>query len=100
MIDTVELVVAQGPLETVHCKTVVAPAVSPVTVEVGEVGVVTVPVPLTTLQTPLPKAGAVAPRVAVVEQTVWLLPATEADGAWNTVIDWVVVQYPNEYVTV
>ena len=78
---TVALVDVQGPLETVHCRVVVCPGVSPVIVDVGAEGVVTTPGPLKMLQAPVPKAGAVAPRVAVVAHTVWFEPAMAADGA-------------------
>ena len=47
----------QAPLVIVHLSVVVLPAVTPVTVEVGEVGVVIVPGPLTTVHTPVPITG-------------------------------------------
>ena len=54
------------PLVTVHLNVDEAPGVKPVTPEVGLVGLVTVPVPETTVQAPVPIVGAVAASVAVV----------------------------------
>jgi hypothetical protein len=51
------------PLEIVHRKVAVLPAVMPVTPEVAEVAVVIVAVPLTTLQVPVPTVGALPERV-------------------------------------
>ena len=47
----------QAPLEIVHRSTVVAPATNPVTVEVGEAGVVTEPAPEITVHSPVPTVG-------------------------------------------
>ena len=47
----------QTPLVTVHLNTAVVPAGTPVTVVVGEVGVVMVAVPLTSVHKPVPGAG-------------------------------------------
>ena len=44
------------------------PTIKPVTVEVGELGVVIVAVPLTTVQVPIPKAGVFPANVAVDAQ--------------------------------
>ena len=42
-----------------------------------------VPVPLKTLQEPVPTVGRSAERVALVPQTLWLVPATELLGNWS-----------------
>ena len=51
-------------------RNVLVPKLNPVTPEVGEVGVVTTPVPVTTVQNPVPIVGAFPASVAVVVQTV------------------------------
>ena len=57
------------PLVVVH-RNVLIPTLNPVTPEVGEAGMVTVALPATTVQTPVPTIGAFPLRVAVVTQTV------------------------------
>lgn len=58
---TVSLVdLPQGPLLIVQTKAVLWPGVKPVTADVGDAGLVTVPVPLTTVQVPVPNAGLLA----------------------------------------
>lgn len=57
---------AQEPLEIVQRSTEEAPIVSPVTPEVANAGVVTTAVPDTTDHTPVPEAGTLPARVAVV----------------------------------
>ena len=69
----------QVPLVIVHTN-VFTPVVSPVTPEVGLVGVVTTPVPAVTVHAPVPTVGAFAARVAVAEQIVWSGPAAAAVG--------------------
>ena len=59
----------QVPLLIVQVK-VFTPVVIPVTPDDGLVGVVTVPVPAVTVQSPVPIAGVLAARVAVGEQIV------------------------------
>ena len=59
----------QVPLLMVHTK-VFNPVVIPVTPLVGFAGVVTVPVPANTVQTPVPIVGVLAAKVAVGSQIV------------------------------
>ncbi len=49
---------------------VFTPVVNPVTPLVGELGVVTTPVPAVTVQAPVPTTGVLAASVAVGEQIV------------------------------
>ena len=49
---------------------VFAPTPSPVTVEVGELGIVIVPDPLTNVHVPLPTVGVLPAKVAVATQTL------------------------------
>ena len=60
---------AHVPLLMVHTK-VFSPVVMPVTPLVGFDGVVTVPVPANTVQTPVPITGVLAAKVAVGAQIV------------------------------
>ena len=59
----------QVPLVIVHTK-VFTPVVKPVTPLVGELGVVTTPVPAVTVHAPVPTVGALAANVAVAEHIV------------------------------
>ena len=59
----------QVPLLIVQTN-VFTPVVKPVTPDVGEVGVVTTPVPAVTVHAPVPIAGVLAASVAVAEQIV------------------------------
>ena len=59
---------------------VFAPTVNPVTPDVGELGVVTLALPAITVHAPVPTEGVFPARVAVVEQTVWSVPALEVVG--------------------
>ena len=59
----------QGGLSIVHWK-VLEPIARPVTPDVGEDGVVTVPVPLIKVHVPVPVVGVFAASVAVVPQIV------------------------------
>ncbi len=59
----------QVPLVIVQTK-VFTPVVNPVTPLVGELGVVTTPVPAVTVQVPVPTTGVFAASVAVGEQIV------------------------------
>ena len=56
---------AHTPLEMGHLKVALDPAASPVTVVVGEDGVVMVAVPVTSDQVPVPTAGELADMVNV-----------------------------------
>lgn len=72
----------QPGAETVHCTVYEPPATSPVNVEVGEFGLVTVAVPEVTVHVPVPTVGAVAERLAaVVPHTIWSTPAFAVEGA-------------------
>ena len=64
-----------------------SPGTSPVTFELGEVGVVIVAVPETTFHPPFPTEGVFAESVAVDElQIIWSLPATAIVGNKSTFI--------------
>jgi hypothetical protein len=56
---------AHTPLEMVHRSVTLLPAATPVTVDDGEEGVVTVADPLMMDQAPVPTVGALAARVNV-----------------------------------
>jgi hypothetical protein len=58
-----------APLEIVH-RNVFMPVLNPVTPDVGDVGVVTIPVPVITIHVPVPITGVFPARVAVVVQIV------------------------------
>jgi hypothetical protein len=63
---TSSVTAVQGGFVTVHLNVALVPAGTPVTVEVGEDGVVIVAVPLTTVHVPVPAAGAVAASVKLL----------------------------------
>ena len=69
MIITESALGAHVPLVIVQVKEF-TPEVIPVTVLVGFVGVVTIPVPAVTVHTPLPINGVFAASVAIGEQIV------------------------------
>ena len=69
----------------VHLNTF-APTPKAVTVEVGELGEVIVPFPLTNVQVPVPAPDELAANVALVPQTVWVEPAFDITVAGLTVI--------------
>ena len=69
----------QVPLLIVHTN-VFTPVVKPVTPLVGELGVVTAPVPAVTVHNPVPTTGALAAKVEVAEQIVWSAPAAATVG--------------------
>ncbi len=72
---TSSLDAAQAPLLMVHLK-VAAPVTNPVTPDVGLVGVVTVAVPATTVHAPVPVAGVLPAKVAVLTlHRFWSGPA-------------------------
>lgn len=99
-ITTLSVDEVQGPFVIVQTSVVLWPGKSPVTAEVGDDGLVTVPGPLVMVQEPVPKAGEFAAKLVVPAQIVWSFPAAEVLGAWKTVICCVVDTYPKEYVTV
>lgn len=59
----------QTPLLMVQ-RNVLMPTLKPVTPDVGDVGVVTTPVPAKTVHIPVPTTGVFPASVAVVEHTV------------------------------
>ena len=66
----------QDPLVIVHFKTVLVPAGTPVTVDVGDDGLEIVAVPLNTLHAPTPTAAVFPANVKEPElQFVWAIPA-------------------------
>jgi hypothetical protein len=73
------------PLEMVQRK-VFAPAPSPVTVVVGLEGVEMVPVPLTSVHSPVPVEGAFPAMVAEVIHPLWAGPALAVVGAATPVM--------------
>lgn len=75
----------QVPLETVHLNTLI-PIPKLVTWEVAEVAVTTEPPPCIIVHAPVPTVGGVAPKVAVVAQTVWFNPAFAVEGGVCTVM--------------
>jgi hypothetical protein len=79
----------QGALVIVQRKVTVPAATKPVTPLVGEVSVVIVAVPLTTLQFPVPVTGALPAKVDVVtpQAGVWSGPAAATVGASFTTTD-------------
>jgi hypothetical protein len=76
VIVTVSREGGQEPLLIVHTNEF-APAVKPVTPELGEPGVVTKALPAITVHAPVPTVGVFPARVAVVEHTVWSGPASD-----------------------
>jgi len=80
---TVLTLLAQVPLDTVQVK-IFAPTAKPLTVVVAEFELLKVkPAPV---QVPVPTVGTVAPKVAVVKQSVWLLPALDTEGLASLLI--------------
>ena len=82
---TVLVDAGQGALLMVHIKTF-APTPKPVTPDVGEEGLVIVPVPLTKVQRPVPIVAGFPANVAVVPHIVWLDPAAATVGAATPVM--------------
>lgn len=76
---TVLVELVQGGLEIVHIKTF-APALNPVTPDVGDEGLAIVPAPLTNVQVPVPDVGVLPAKVAELLQRVWFGPAAAAVG--------------------
>src|SRR5688572_19352683 len=77
------------PLVMVHWN-VFVPMLNPDTVEVGEVGVAMVPVPLTSVHKPEPTVGVLpAKEVVNVLQRFWSGPAAEVlGGAYTIMLTW------------
>ena len=65
-ITTSSVLAVQPPLLIVHLKVTLVPTTIPVTPLVDKVGVVTVAVPLITVQAPVPVVGVLPANVAVV----------------------------------
>ena len=63
-----------------------APTPNPVTVDVGDPGVVIVPAPLISVHVPVPDDGAFPANVAEVLHNVWLGPAAAVVGELTPVI--------------
>ena len=70
LIVTVSLDDGHAPLEIVHCKMYVEPDVSPVTVVVGELGLVIFAIPEIIVHTPVPIVGVLAASVVKVLHNV------------------------------
>ena len=85
VITTVSFEEGQLKLLTVQTN-VLAPTLRFVTPEVGLPGVVTIPVPMRTVQAPVPTVGALAASVVVVAQTVSSGPAFAVVGDASRVI--------------
>ena len=76
---TSSVLVPHPPLLIVHRKVVLAPTVKPVTVVLGELILVIVPVPLTTLHVPTPLVAVLPDKVPVVVlHRFWSVPALAA----------------------
>jgi hypothetical protein len=87
IITTSLVELGQNPLLIVHLNVELPPTVNPVTPEVGSETEETVPVPDTTLHTPVPTVGGFPASVAVVVlQRFWLGPALAVVGVALTVI--------------
>jgi hypothetical protein len=84
-IVTVEELGVHGGLLIVHWNTF-DPAPRPVKPDVGEDGVVIVPVPLTNVHKPEPTAGVFPASVAVVPQIACVVPAADVVGGVTPVI--------------
>jgi hypothetical protein len=88
VITTSSKVAAQGELDIVQRKVTVPAATKPVTPEVGELGVVIVAVPETTVHNPVPVTGILPAKVAVVTPQAGVIsePAFAAVGGAVLVI--------------
>lgn len=67
------------PFEILHLK-IFAPTLNPVTADVGELGLVAVPVPETNDQVPVPIVGVFPAKVDELVQIVWSGPALATVG--------------------
>jgi hypothetical protein len=87
LITTSSVEAAQGALLIVHLNVTEVPSVIPVTVEVGDAGVVMVAGPLTTVHKPVPTVGVFAANVAEARlQRFWSTPALAVVGSSFIVI--------------
>ena len=83
---TLSVEAAQGLFEMVHVKVALVPAGTPVTPEILEVDVVTVAVPLITLQAPVPVVGSLPSKVKLpLLHLVWSVPAFAVVGVAEAV---------------
>ena len=89
MINTVDVAAVHAPFETVQTNEFV-PVLNAVTCEEGLVVEITFAEPAMTDHTPVPIAGLVAAKVAVVAHTVWFVPAFEV-GCASRIIETVEV---------
>ena len=89
VITTASVEAAHGALEIVQRRVAVPATAKPVTPEVGELGVVMVAVPETTVQFPVPTVGVLPARVAVVTPQAGLIsePAAAVVGATETLTE-------------
>ena len=85
IIVTAEVAVGQTPFETVH-KNIFVPVLKAFTCEEGLLFEFTLAVPVITDHIPVPMEGFVADKVAVVEQTVCVLPANEDGGMFLIIV--------------
>lgn len=83
---TIEEEDGQVPLEMVQAKRF-TPALNPVTPELNNPGIVTVPLPITTVHKPVPTLGLFPASVAVVPQIFCTGPAFETVGKDSIIID-------------
>ena len=92
----------QGELEIVQRRVAVPGTAKPVTPDVGELGVVIVAVPETTLHVPVPTVGVFPAKVAVLTPQAGFMsePALAVVGAALTVIVPVAVTVPQPPVNV
>lgn len=82
---TVSADVGQVPLVITHLK-IFVPTLNPVTADVGELGVVGVPVPETKYQNPLPIIGLLPMKAELDEQMYWSAPALATVGIGSTLM--------------
>lgn len=84
-ISTVELLDAHTPLPMVHANTL-DPTPTDVIALLGELGLVMVPAPDTSVHVPVPTAGVLPASTVEVAQMVWLGPATDVVGKSSRVM--------------
>ena len=91
IIVTVDVDGGHVPLDIVHWNEF-APNANPVITEVGEEGVVTIPLPETSVHTPVPTVGVFPAKVAVEAQTVCVVPAFDTEGNGSRVTNTLTVE--------